>query len=244
MRFLNRIRYFGFGFVFGLVFVFFIFKDRDFKWAWLPGNRVTNFIINHPIKLYSTKNKTPINSNNFINDLYTTIIDGEVDFSSSDTKNTLKHYVIRHLNNEIYVSVSFKDSVSQITKFNEIIFSEENYMDKRAPNLNMDHKTFLNIIDSKEKKFSQLFLCQLEKIGVSKISLENSLKTLKINWKSSKPFTKPYGFYIGEIMINKNAYYILLEKGAEKIRFKYIQKRTADNSQKILSKNEFNKGCK
>ena len=244
MRFLNRIRYFGFGFVFGLVFVFFIFKDRDFKWAWLPGNRVTNFIIDHPIKLDSTTNNPFINLKNFTNDFYTTIIDGEVDFTNSDTKSHIKHYVIKHLNNKIYVSVSFKDSISQIIQFNEDIFSKKNFIDNKAPNLNMDNKTFLNLIDNKEKKFNQIFLCQLEKIDVSKTSLENSLKTLKINWKSSKPFTKPYGFYIGEIMINKNAYYILLEKGAEKTRFKYIQKKTADSSQKILSKNEFNKDCK
>ena len=244
MKFLNRIKYFGFGFVFGLISVFFLFKDRDFKWAWLPGNRVINFIINHPVKLDLTKNKTPINSNNFINDLYTTIIDGEVDFSSSDTKNNLKHYVIRHLNNEIYVSVSFKDSISQIIKFNEIIFSEENYMDKRAPNLNMDHKTFLNLITKKEKKFNQLFLCQLEKIGVSKTLFKNSLPTLRIKWNSSKPFTKPYGFYIGEIIINKTTYSILLEKGSEKIRFKSIQKKTYNSSQNIIKRTEFNKDCK
>ena len=243
MKFLKRIKYFGFGFVFGLIFVFFLFKDRDFKWAWLPGNRVTNFIINHPIKLDSLKNKSFINSNNFTNDLYSTIINGEVDFSSSDTKSHLKQYIIKHLNNVIYVSVSFKDSISQIMKFNEIVFSNENYIDKEAPNLNMDNKTFYNLIISKEKKITSLFLCQLKNLNLTKIKFEKSLYTLKIKWNSSKPYIKPYGFYIAEMSVNHNNYYILLENSSEKIRFKSIQKTFPQGSLIKMKITDFNKEC-
>tara|TARA_B100001287_G_scaffold275587_1_gene283649 strand:- start:18261 stop:18992 length:732 start_codon:yes stop_codon:yes gene_type:complete len=243
MKFLKRIKYFGVGFGFGLIFVFFLFKDRDFRWAWLPGNRVTNFIINHPIKIDSLKDKSFTNLSNLTNDLYSTILNGKVNFSRSQTKNNLKYYVIEDLHNTICVSVSFEDSISQIIKFNKTIFSKEKLIDKKAPNLNMDDKTFLEQINKKEKKLSALFLCQLEKLNITKKIFELSLNSVKINWNSSKPFIKPYGFIIGEILINSNYYSILLEKSSEKIRFKNIKK-NYKGSKVVNNINDFNEDCK
>ena len=51
MKFFKRLKYFAVGFSLGILFVYFLFKDRDFKWDWLPGNRVSNFILDHPIKI-------------------------------------------------------------------------------------------------------------------------------------------------------------------------------------------------
>jgi hypothetical protein len=57
MKFSKRLKYFAIGFSIGLLFVFGLFKEREFKWAWLPGNRVTNFILSHPIKINQKKNQ-------------------------------------------------------------------------------------------------------------------------------------------------------------------------------------------
>jgi hypothetical protein len=243
MKFSKRLKYFAIGFSIGLLFVFGLFKDREFKWAWLPGNRVTNFILSHPIKINQKKINLIDQNGKFSNEIYNTILNGDVDFSNSETKKVLKYYTIQYKKNSLYLAMSFKDSMSQILKFNNHIFSENKILNKSDSNLYMDSENFLHLINKKEKKFSKSFLCQLKKHNIIQNTFENSFHSLKVKWNSSKPYLKPYAFYIGSIFINNISFDILIEEGSEKVRIKGIRKTPQNKSQNYITKSDFELEC-
>ena len=228
MKFLKRLKYFVVGFSIGIIFVYFLFNSREFKWDWLPGNRVTNFIINHPIKINTKAYRLVSNKEKLSNDFFNTILNGKVDFSKSETKGNIKYYAINHLDNSAFISISFVDSFSQLSIFNDQIFSEKKNLNKNDSNLHMDDLTFLKLISKKKKKLNNNFLNQLKKYNISEIDFNNSFNSISVLWEFSKPFQKPYGLYNGNIKINEVEYYIIFEYGNEKLRFKAI-KSIADN---------------
>lgn len=236
MKFTKRLKFFSIGFSIGLLFVYFLFKDRDFKWSWLPGNRVTEFILKHPIKINSLKFEEINSKESFSNSVFNTIINGNVNFSESQTKGLLKNYQIENKESIALITISFQDSISQLIKFNDITFLNEDSSNQRDTILNMDHENFLNKIKEKDKRIGKIFSCQLYKLNIEENIFENSVNSILVNWKLSKPFSKPYGLYIAKINIQNTDYHISFEEGNDKLRFKYIQLVDFNSSEIIFEK--------
>ena len=230
MKFLKRLKYFVVGFSIGIIFVYFLFNSREFKWDWLPGNRVTNFIINHPIKINTKAYRLVSNKEKLSNDFFNTILNGKVDFSKSESKGNIKYYAINHLDDSAFVSISFVDSFSQLAIFNDKIFSEKKYLNKTDSNLHMDNFTFINLMSKKKKRLNNIFLDQLKKYNVSEIDFNNSFNSVSVIWELSRPYEKPYGSYTGYLEINETKYHVNFDYGNEKLRFKEIKKVTEQSS--------------
>ena len=222
MKFFKRLKYFAVGFSLGILFVYFLFKDRDFKWDWLPGNRVSNFILDHPIKIDKSKWIKIIDKEDFSKSVYNAIIEGDVDFSDSKTKSELKTYIIENELDKLQILVSFTDSVSKIIQFNNNIFFNKNSIESNLINLNIDSTNFFKRINEKEIKLSKTFKCQLSKLEIKTEEFLNLFNSLKIIWKLSKPYKRPHPYFVGTIDINKGNYHILFEEGIDRIRIKKI----------------------
>ena len=243
MKFTNRLKYFSVGFSIGILFVIFLFKDREFKWSWLPGNRVTNFILDHPIKINSDFN-TGINLNgDFSNQIFNTLINGDVNFSKSDTEGSIKKYIIEYNQNTIHIAVSFEDSISQIIKLNEMEFSKENKVNINDENLHMDLKNFKKRIDKKEIKLSQNFLCELDQLKIDRAIFSDSLEFESVKWKLSKAYVKPHPYFILSNKIEGLTYYVLIEESSGKIRLKSIQLKNNIDSDNHLADQLFKIEC-
>ncbi len=243
MKFTNRLKYFSVGFSIGILFVIFLFKDREFKWSWLPGNRVTNFILDHPIKINSDFN-TGINLNgDFSNQIFNTLINGDVNFSKSDTEGSIKKYIIEYNQNTIHIAVSFEDSISQIIKLNEMEFSKENKVNINDENLHMDLKNFKKRIDKKEIKLSQNFLCELDQLKIDRAIFSDSLEFESVKWKLSKAYVKPHPYFILSNKIEGLTYYVLIEESSGKIRLKSIQLKNNIDSDYHLADELFKIEC-
>ena len=243
MKFTNRLKYFSVGFSIGILFVIFLFKDREFKWSWLPGNRVTNFILDHPIKINSDFN-TGINLNeDFSNQIFNTLINGDVNFSKSDTEGSIKKYIIEYNQNTIHIAVSFEDSISQIIKLNEMEFSKENKVNINDENLYMDLKNFKKRIDKKEIKLSQNFLCELDQLKIDRAIFSDSLEFESVKWKLSKAYVKPHPYFILSNKIEGLTYYVLIEESSGKIRLKSIQLKNNIDSDNHLADELFKIEC-
>ena len=211
MKFFKRLKYFAVGFSLGILFVYFLFKDRDFKWDWLPGNRVSNFILDHPIKIDKSKWIKIIDKEDFSKSVYNAIIEGDVDFSDSKTKSELKTYIIENELDKLQILVSFTDSVSKIIQFNNNIFFNENSIESNLINLNIDSTNFFKRINEKEIKLSKTFKCQLSKLEIKTEEFLNLFNSLKIIWELSNPYKRPHPYFVGTIYINKENYHILFE---------------------------------
>jgi len=222
MKFFKRLKYFAVGFSLGILFVYFLFKDRDFKWDWLPGNRVSNFILDHPIKIDESRLGEIIDKEDFSRSVYNAIIEGEVDFSNSKTNSELKTYIIENELDKLHILVSFTDSISKIIQFNDNIFFKENSIESNLINLNIDSTNFFKRINEKEIKLSKTFKCQLSEVEIKTEEFLNSFNSLKITWELSKPYKRPHPYFIGTIYINKKNYHILFEEGMDRIRIKKI----------------------
>ena len=223
MKFTKRLKYFSVGFSIGILFVIFLFKDREFKWSWLPGNRVTDFILEHPIKINSSFYTKIDSKEDFSNKIFTTLINGDVNFSNSETEGEIKKYVIEDEQNTVHIAISFKDSISQIIKLNKKEFSKKNEVDINNENLHMDLKNFESRINKKEIKLSKNFLCELEKLNINKNFFIDSLEFKSIKWKISKVYLKPHPYFIVHKKINGLSYYVFFEESSTKIRIKSIQ---------------------
>jgi len=233
MKFINRLKYFLIGFGLGLIIVFFIFRDR--KWDWLPNNRVINFIIDHPIHINDSS--LLIINNNINKKIFSTIINGDVDFSNSDTKGIIKTYLIKHEENNLHISVSFQDSISQLIGFNENVFSSKSKLDRNSPLIHMPDETYFSMVKDKEKKLTNLFKCQLKKYDLTENQFINHFEFSIINWELSSPYKYPNPLFISIYDLNPNYYSVLFEEGSERIRLKNIVKISKDKiDDDILSK--------
>tara|TARA_B100001093_G_C26854615_1_gene1026813 strand:- start:3819 stop:4562 length:744 start_codon:yes stop_codon:yes gene_type:complete len=243
MKFTKRLKYFSVGFGIGILFVIFLFKDREFKWSWLPGNRVTDFILDHPIKINSDF-YTEINLNvNLSTQIFNTLLNGDVDFSNSDTEGPIKKYIIEYNQNTVHIAISFKDSISQIIKLNEMEFSNANEVNINDENLYMDLKNFQTRINKKEIKLSQNFLCELDQLKINKAVFIDSLEFESVKWKLSKAYLKPHPYFILSNKIDGLTYYVLIEESSGKIRLKSIQIKNNKDSDNYLAEELFKIEC-
>ena len=87
MNFLNRLKFYLLGFILGLFLVYGIFKDRN--WDWLPENKVKKFLLENPLKIFYNK-KQDLLSDQLSKKIFDIIVNGDVNFSKSETKQELK----------------------------------------------------------------------------------------------------------------------------------------------------------
>ncbi len=233
MKFIHRLKYFLVGFGLGLLLVFFFFKDRG--WDWLPGNRITTFILTNPVNidenLFSSLQENSI-STDFI---YEIIENGSVLFSESNTKEKIKNYKIELDSFKITALVSFKDSSTTLINFNNL----NNITNKSTVILpfHPSDSLFFSKILEKEIKASKLFLCQLREIDMHFDSITTHLHKSKLLREFSRPFKKPNPIYYSTIQFNNKRMLIHIEEGSKKIRLKSLSINT-DNKSIIKEINE------
>lgn len=216
MKFIHRLKYFLVGFGIGLIAVFFFFKDRG--WDWLPGNRVTKFVLTNPIEidedflLVLDKNKIKTDL------LFNVIENGSVLFSESETKERVKNYKLELDTFKLTILVSFEDSLSTIINLNNLK-KKQNQKIVSIPFYPSD-SLFFSKIFKKEIKANELFLCQLKKEELNYDSIITHLNNNTLLREFSKPYKKPNPIYFSEMNFNENKMIIQMEEGSKKIRLK------------------------
>ena len=216
MKFIHRLKYFLVGFGIGLIAVFFFFKDRG--WDWLPGNRVTKFILTNPMEI-DEDFLLVLNENKIKTDLlFNTIEKGSVLFSESETKERVKNYKIELDTFKLTILVSFEDSLSTIINLNNLK-NKQNQKIVSTPFYPSDSLFFSKIL-KKEIKANDLFLCQLKKEELNYDSIITHLKNNILLRKFSRPYKKPNPIYFSEMNFNGNKMIIHMEEGSKKIRLK------------------------
>lgn len=216
MKFIHRLKYFLVGFGIGLIAVFFFFKDRG--WDWLPGNRVTKFVLTNPIEidedflLVLDKNKIKTDL------LFNVIENGSVLFSESETKERVKNYKLELDTFKLTILVSFEDSLSTIINLNNLK-NKQNQKIVSIPFYPSD-SLFFSKIFKKEIKANELFLCQLKKEELNYDSIITHLNNNTLLREFSKPYKKPNPIYFSEMNFNENKMIIQMEEGSKKIRLK------------------------
>ena len=216
MKFIHRLKYFLVGFGIGLIAVFFFFKDRG--WDWLPGNRVTKFILTNPMEI-DEDFLLVLNENKIKTDLlFNTIEKGSVLFSESETKVRVKNYKIELDTFKLTILVSFEDSLSTIINLNNLK-NKQNQKIVSTPFYPSDSLFFSKIL-KKEIKANDLFLCQLKKEELNYDSIITHLKNNILLREFSRPYKKPNPIYFSEMNFNGNKMIIHMEEGSKKIRLK------------------------
>ncbi len=216
MKFIHRLKYFLVGFGIGLIAVFFFFKDRG--WDWLPGNRVTKFILTNPMEI-DEDFLLVLNENKIKTDLlFNTIEKGSVLFSESETKERVKNYKIELDTFKLTILVSFEDSLSTIINLNNLK-NKQNQKIVSTPFYPSDSLFFSKIL-KKEIKANDLFLCQLKKEELNYDSIITHLKNNILLREFSRPYKKPNPIYFSEMNFNGNKMIIHMEEGSKKIRLK------------------------
>ena len=216
MKFIHRLKYFLVGFGIGLILVFFFFKDRG--WDWLPGNRITKFILNNPIEidenLYSSFKENSIDSDL----IYDVIENGSVLFSESITKEKIKNYKIELDSFKVTALVSFQDSSTKIINLNKLNTRLNNLSSSRP--IYPSDSLFFSKILKKEVQGTDLFLCQLKKHNLNFNSISSNLKKSSLLRTFSKPYKKPNPLYFSILKFEGNEILIHMEEGSKKIRLK------------------------
>jgi hypothetical protein len=232
MKFIHRLKYFLLGFGIGLIFVFFFFKDRG--WDWLPGNRVTKFILTNPMEI-DENFLLLLHQNNIKTDLLFDVIEnGSVLFSESETKERIKNYKLELDTFKLTILVSFEDSSSTIINLN-------NLKDKQSqkvvsiPFYPSDSLFFSKIL-KKEIKANDLFLCQLKKEELNYDSIITHLYNNKLLREFSRPYKKPNPIYYSIMNFQEKKILIYMEEGSKKIRLKAMSVLIESNPQ--ISKKE------
>ncbi|MDB9990834.1 hypothetical protein OAD79_05295, partial [Flavobacteriales bacterium] len=122
MNFLNRLKFYIIGFILGLFLVYSIFNERE--WDWLPKNKIKNFLLTNPIKIYIKKSEVLIVNHSFSKKIFDVIINGNILFSKSKTKTNTKNYFLESNNDTLSIDISFNDSTCRITSLNNQEFSK------------------------------------------------------------------------------------------------------------------------
>jgi hypothetical protein len=219
MNFLNRLKFYLLGFILGLFLVYGIFKERN--WDWLPENKVKKFLLENPLKIFYNK-KQDLLSDQLSKKIFDIIINGDVNFSKSETKQELKIYLIEYKQNTAIFNISFKDTLCRILSLNSNYFKKE--PNSKDSTIFLDQKNLFLRFDKLEKKYSKSFIKKLEKYPLNEEDFSNNLKSFEPNWPQSDPFKKSNPEYLGTIKIQDSAYFLILETGNQKLRFKDFYK--------------------
>ena len=219
MNFLNRLKFYLLGFILGLFLVYGIFKERN--WDWLPENKVKKFLLENPLKIFYNK-KQDLLSDQLSKKIFDIIINGDVNFSKSETKQDLKIYLIEHNQNTAIFNISFKDTLCRILSLDSNYFKKES--NSKDSTIFLDQMNLFLRFDKLEKKYSKSFIKKLENYPLNEEDFSNNLKSFEPNWAQSDPYKKSNPQYLGTIIIQDSAYFLILETGNQKLRFKDFYK--------------------
>ena len=219
MNFLNRLKFYLLGFILGLFLVYGIFKERN--WDWLPENKVKKFLLENPLKIFYNK-KQDLSSDQLSKKIFDIIVNGDVNFSKSETKQELKIYLIEYKQNTAIFNISFKDTLCRILSLDSNYFKKE--PNSKDSTIFLDQMNLFLRFDKLEKKYSKSFIKKLENYPLNEEDFSNNLKSFEPNWAQSDPFKKSNPQYLGTIIIQDSAYFLILETGNQKLRFKDFYK--------------------
>lgn len=219
MNFLNRLKFYLLGFILGLFLVYGIFKERN--WDWLPENKVKKFLLENPLKIFYNK-KQDLFSDQLSKKIFDIIINGDVNFSKSETKQELKIYLIEYKQNTAIFNISFKDTLCRILSLDSNYFKKES--NSKDSTIFLDQMNLFLRFDKLEKKYSKSFIKKLENYPLNEEDFSNNLKSFEPNWAQSDPYKKSNPQYLGTIIIHDSAYFLILETGNQKLRFKDFYK--------------------
>ena len=219
MNFLNRLKFYLLGFILGLFLVYGIFKERN--WDWLPENKVKKFLLENPLKIFYNK-KQDLLSDQLSKKIFDIIINGDVNFSKSETKQDLKIYLIEYKQNTAIFNISFKDTLCRILSLDSNYFKKES--NSKDSTIFLDQMNLFLRFDKLEKKYSKSFIKKLENYPLNEEDFSNNLKSFEPNWAQSDPYKKSNPQYLGTIIIHDSAYFLILETGNQKLRFKDFYK--------------------
>lgn len=219
MNFLNRLKFYLLGFILGLFLVYGIFKERN--WDWLPENKVKKFLLENPLKIFYNK-KQDLLSDQLSKKIFDIIINGDVNFSKSETKQELKIYLIEYKQNTAIFNISFKDTLCRILSLDSNYFKKES--NSKDSTIFLDQMNLFLRFDKLEKKYSKSFIKKLENYPLNEEDFSNNLKSFEPNWAQSDPYKKSNPQYLGTIIIHDSAYFLILETGNQKLRFKDFYK--------------------
>lgn len=219
MNFLNRLKFYLLGFILGLFLVYGIFKERN--WDWLPENKVKKFLLENPLKIFYNK-KQDLFSDQLSKKIFDIIVNGDVNFSKSETKQELKIYLIEYKQNTAIFNISFKDTLCRILSLDSNYFKKE--PNSKDSTIFLDQMNLFLRFDKLEKKYSKSFIKKLENYPLKEEDFSNNLKSFEPNWAQSDPYKKSNPQYLGTIIIQDSAYFLILETGNQKLRFKDFYK--------------------
>lgn len=219
MNFLNRLKFYLLGFILGLFLVYGIFKERN--WDWLPENKVKKFLLENPLKIFYNK-KQDLFSDQLSKKIFDIIVNGDVNFSKSETKQELKIYLIEYKQNTAIFNISFKDTLCRILSLDSNYFKKES--NSKDSTIFLDQMNLFLRFDKLEKKYSKSFIKKLENYPLKEEDFSNNLKSFEPNWAQSDPYKKSNPQYLGTIIIQDSAYFLILETGNQKLRFKDFYK--------------------
>ena len=219
MNFLNRLKFYLLGFILGLFLVYGIFKERN--WDWLPENKVKKFLLENPLKIFYNK-KQNLLSDQLSKKIFDIIVNGDVNFSKSETKQELKIYLIEYKQNTAIFNISFKDTLCRILSLDSNYFKKES--NSKDSTIFLDQMNLFLRFDKLEKKYSKSFIKKLENYPLNEEDFSNNLKSFEPNWAQSDPYKKSNPQYLGTIIIHDSAYFLILETGNQKLRFKDFYK--------------------
>ena len=219
MNFLNRLKFYLLGFILGLFLVYGIFKERN--WDWLPENKVKKFLLENPLKIFYNK-KQDLLSDQLSKKIFDIIINGDVNFSKSETKQDLKIYLIEYKQNTAIFNISFKDTLCRILSLDSNYFKKES--NSKDSTIFLDQMNLFLRFDKLEKKYSKSFIKKLENYPLNEEDFSNNLKSFEPNWAQSDPYKKSNPQYLATIIIQDSTYFLILETGNQKLRFKDFYK--------------------
>lgn len=217
MKFSNRLKFYLIGFSLGLFLVYGIFKDKS--WNWLPENKVKQFLLENPLRIYLDRNQQNYQKD-ISKNIFDIIINGDVNFSRSKTDSSLKKYVIEYEEAFASFGVSFEDSLCRVLCLNKFNFKFKNDSFNSDSIIYIDQFNLTNRFKKMEKKFAKAFQVKLTNSPLNKEDFLKNLESFKVDWNASFPFRKLNPQYSGIIKISNNTYHILLETGNKKLRFK------------------------
>ncbi|MDA9809487.1 hypothetical protein N9C59_04130 [Flavobacteriales bacterium] len=217
MKFSNRLKFYLIGFSLGLFLVYSIFKDRS--WNWLPENKVKQFLLENPLRIYTDKNQQTYQKD-ISKNIFDIIINGDVNFSKSKTDSSLKKYVIEYEEAHACFGVSFEDSLCRVLSLNKINFNLKNDSLSLDSIIHIDQVNLTNRFSKMEKKFTKAFIVKLRNSPLNTEDFLKNLESFNVDWNTSLPFKKLNPQYSGTIKISNITYQILLETGNKKLRFK------------------------
>jgi hypothetical protein len=192
MKFSNRLKFYLIGFSLGLFLVYSIFKDRS--WNWLPENKVKQFLLENPLRIYTDKNQQTYQKD-ISKNIFDIIINGDVNFSKSKTDSSLKKYVIEYEEAHACFGVSFEDSLCRVLSLNKINFNLKNDSLSLDSIIHIDQVNLTNRFSKMEKKFTKAFIVKLRNSPLNTEDFLKNLESFNVDW-------------------------ILLETGNKKLRFK------------------------